>query len=616
MGVTSVALQFTIIDLLSKGVDSIKGRLQSLAGANKEVQQSFDRMTQSAKHAAITVTATVAVAKSMQPAYTAAAGLEAATLKVKGNLAGSASDAAELQRQLSEVRATAIEVSALAPFSAEDVVNIENALLKAGVSLENVAGKSGAAFAATVLATLSGEAPEMVGESMARIGSQFDLKGGQYGDLADWLVRVDDATATNIPELVQGLRMAGGNAKALNISAKDSVTTLGALAPLGERAGSSFNNMLIGMLGQSREQRALLGHYKLKFFDKGQFVGMDAATKLMRERFGGIKDDQQRLLVLLKVFGEEGGRAANTLISASKGFDEIESAAEKSLSAAQKLDIWAEGFNASLTKLRGTGKTVIGELFTPALAPLTALGNKLNEVLSLLGEFAQKHQSVGKAVSYGAYGALAVGGIAALGYGTRAVLSGRKVLKGVGGIKGLLGGAASATAGIAAGKAVEAATGVQPVFVTNWPPGGIGGGGGVLAEAATGAAAGGWLKNKAGLLAKSALPFLASAGVPALAATGAGMVGYRAGQVVNAGMGGMSGMLSGGKYGGGGWLGDMLYDLFNKDQGREMKNDINLQIAIDQNGRVVTQTGDPNTHTKINTMRRGSFAQPAMASAH
>lgn len=610
MGITSVAVQFTIIDLLSKGVDSIKGRLQSLAGANKDVQRSFDQMTQSAKHAAIAVAATAAVAKSLQPAVTAAASLEAATLKVKGNLAGSATDAADLQRQLREVRATAVEVSAMSPFSAEDVVNIENALLKAGVALEDVSGKAGAAFAATALATLSGEAPEMVGESLARIGSQFDLKGSQYGDLSDWLVRVDDATATNIPELVQGLRMAGGNAKALNISAKDSVTTLGALAPLGERAGSSFNNMLIGMLGQTREQRALLSGFKLSFFDKGQFIGMDRATKLMRERFGGIKDDQKRLQVLLKIFGEEGGRAANTLISASKGFGEIENAAEKSLSAAQKLDIWAEGFNASKTKLRGTGKTVIGELFTPALAPLTTFANKLNEILSLLGEFAQKNESIGKAVSYGAYGALAVGGIAALGYGARAVLSGRKVLKGVGGVKGLLGGAASASAGIVAGKAVEAATGVQPVFVTNWPAGGIGGGLGV--DAAAGAATGGALgkiASKAGFLGKMALPYIGTAGA-------AGVGGYLVGTGLNQAMGGMSGMLSGGKYGGEGWLGSMLYDLFNKDQARETKNDINLNIAIDGQGRTVTQTSDPNTHTKINTMRRGSFAQPAMAAAH
>jgi TP901 family phage tail tape measure protein len=612
MGIASVAIQFTIIDLLSKGVEQIKGRMQALAGANRDVQQSFDRMTQSAKHAAMAGAATVAMARSMQPAIAAAGGLEAATLKVKGNLAGSAADAKELQRQLREVRATAITVSAQAPFSAEDVVNIENALLKAGVALENVGGKSGAAFAATALATLSGEAPEMIGEAMARIGSQFDLKGGQYGDLADWLVRVDDASATNIPELVQGLRMAGGNAKALNISAKDSVTTLGALAPLGERAGSSFNNMLIGMLGMTREQRALLGQYKLNFFDKGKFIGMDAATSLLRDRFGGIKDDQQRLLVMMKIFGEEGGRAANTLVGAKSGFKEIEKAADKSLSAAQKLDIWAEGFNASMTKLHGTGRTTLALLFTPALAPLTAVGNKLNELLSLIGEFAQKHELVGKAFSGLMYGGLAAGGLAALGYGVDAIRSGRKVLKGVGGFKGLLGSATSVAGGIATGKAVEAATGVQPVFVTNWPSS-FGGGAGALADAATGAAAGGWLKNKAGALAKLALPFVASAGIPALVATGTGMVSYRAGQVMNAGMGWVSGQATGGKYGGSGWLGGMLYDALHRTNGRDVKNDINLTIAIDGNGRVMTETSDKNTHTKINTMRRGSFTQTASA---
>lgn len=57
--------------------------------------------------------------------------------------------------------------------------------------------------------------------------------------------------------------------------------------------------------------------------------------------------------------------------------------------------------------------------------------------------------------------------------------------------------------------------------------------------------------------------------------------------------------------------------VLNRGQGSgPMKNDINLSIAIDPQGRVVTQTSDPNTHTKINTMRRGSFAPAAMASSH
>lgn len=184
--------------------------------------------------------------------------------------------------------------------------------------------------------------------------------------------------------------------------------------------------------------------------------------------------------------------------------------------------------------------------------------------------------------------------------------------------KKMLGHGSSVGVGVAEGKILEAAAGVTPVFVVNWPTG-FGGGANAIAEVAAGSAGGGAIKktaSKLGTFAKSAVPFALGTALPT-AAMGAASLGggYLVGTGLNQAMGGMSGMLSGGKYGGEGWLGSMLYDLFNKDQGRETKNDITLQIAIDQNGRVVTQTGDPNTHTKINTMRRGSFT-PALASSH
>ena len=49
MSVTSIALQFTIVDLLSRGLTSIKSRLTAIAQGSREVQRSFDRMTQSFK---------------------------------------------------------------------------------------------------------------------------------------------------------------------------------------------------------------------------------------------------------------------------------------------------------------------------------------------------------------------------------------------------------------------------------------------------------------------------------------------------------------------------------------------------------------------------------------
>ncbi len=58
MGVTSVAIQLTIVDLLSRGVDKIKDRLKALSGTSKELQQDFDKMGKSFKYAMMAGVAT------------------------------------------------------------------------------------------------------------------------------------------------------------------------------------------------------------------------------------------------------------------------------------------------------------------------------------------------------------------------------------------------------------------------------------------------------------------------------------------------------------------------------------------------------------------------------
>jgi hypothetical protein len=69
--------------------------------------------------------------------------MQEAMLKVKANLVSSVRDAAELDRAMKSVKSSAIAISANAPFTAEQVVDIEAALLKAGVAMENVIGEKG-----------------------------------------------------------------------------------------------------------------------------------------------------------------------------------------------------------------------------------------------------------------------------------------------------------------------------------------------------------------------------------------------------------------------------------------------------------------------------------------
>jgi TP901 family phage tail tape measure protein len=585
--IMNLAIQITLIDMLSGIASRVKNSILSIGDAGNKVKKDFEQMENSITKGLKAIAVSSYAMQKALPGVKAAGDLQEAMLGVKMNIASSAKDAKELTYMLSQVKSTAIKVSADAPFSAEDVIRIQNSLLKAGVDLKDIVGESGAAFATTALASLSGVAPEIVGDSIANIGTMFKFKGEDYKAFADWLTRVDDAAATNLPALIYGLRMSGSSAAALGISAKDAVTALGALSPLGERAGSSFNNFLISIASKRKELKSL----GIEAFEGGKFVGMAKFIDMIKDRFGKIKDEGVRLNALIKIFGEEGGRAANTFINAEKGFKDIESSAESALSMAEKMSIWGEGLNAALKKLRGTAKSTLASIFEPLLSPLKQIVDLLNQATGKLGEFAEKNKEFATAVS-GGIGAAAVGAGA---YGLYSILkggaAGARVLKGLGGVKGLLKGFGSTATGIAQGKAIEAATGVTPVFVTNWPANF----GSSAAEAAAG------LAGKAGILKKLAsFAPLALGGKVALA----GAIGYAIGTGINWLINKGIKAATGGKNDS---LGSWLYDFLHKKENPEVKNNITMNVSIDAKGRVIAETSDMNTKANINTMKRGQF---------
>ena len=180
--------------------------------------------------------------------------------------------------------------------------------------------------------------------------------------------------------------------------------------------------------------------------------------------------------------------------------------------------------------------------------------------------------------------------------GAAAALGGYMAYRVGGGVaKKLLGRLGGSAAGIAEGKAVEAATGVTPVFVTNWPP-----------AMGTGAIP----------LGPSSLPGAAgSAGKLAGLAKGAGQAGlaFGGGYAVGTGINYLIGKLIEQKtYGRNDSLGEYIYDLIHTDLPNlfgkaEVKNDIKMNITVDQNGRATATTDDMGANIAVNSMTRGVF---------
>ena len=191
------------------------------------------------------------------------------------------------------------------------------------------------------------------------------------------------------------------------------------------------------------------------------------------------------------------------------------------------------------------------------------------------------------------------------------LLAGRSLPKAMRGIAGkFFKNGGSTAAGLAAGKAVEKLTGVAPVFVTNWPAGGLGvPGGGLMDDVAGGVAGGaagkGWLKSilgkGKGLLTGSVRS--APVAATALGVTGSGALGLWFGDKLNWLINKQVKKASNGRWAS---LGEKMYDLRQELPG-EIKNAINLAINFDWSGKTMSVSDDPNTTVTAEVNNRGKF---------
>lgn len=461
----NLALQLSAVSIGDAVLTKFGKRIDALGDKAQRVKRDFAQMQQSLAAGAKGIAIAYAGKQMLAPGVRNAATLEASMNKVKMELGGTVKNATELDKKMQTVRKTATSVSANLPFSANDVVAIQTSLLKGGLALNDIAGDSGAAFSTAALAALTGQAPEAIGDSIARIGAQFNLQGGQqYTEAADWLLRASSSATTDVGKIIYGLRMSGSAADGLNINLQDSITSLAMLGSLGEQAGSSYMGFLRGVKGNTPEAIRIMNQLGLSFFDDGQFVGMNDAITRLRAAVGGIADDQKRAQVLAKLFGDEGGRAANTFVNAKRTFADLTDNAKGQLGLNDRIGIWADGLNAAINKLQGTLQSTSATLFDPLLAVLTDITNAANTATGALGELLEDNSGLANVLSYSATGAvMAAGGWGAYKMAQGALYGGR-ALKGY---KGLGSGLVGTATGIAKGKAIEAATGVTPVYVTN-----------------------------------------------------------------------------------------------------------------------------------------------------
>lgn len=502
MALSRLAMEFVLIDGGSVVAKRVAQSLRDIGTEGRAAADHIDTMVDRWNDG-LKLLGTARTLKDvlLTPGLQAAGSLQDALKRLEVTL--DKGSVAETQKILDEMGADAARVAGPTKFSQEQMLDVQTELLKAGIDRTSIIGAGGASEAVARLGTAEGMSAEQALGAVLALGGTFRLAGNQYAAAADDLVRAGGAATIGPLEIQEALKMVAGAAKMDRLEVLAALGAAGTVGLKGTMGGTAMSNFLMAAAKQDKKHSLQL------FNDAGELKALPEVAKQLRAKFGGLST-QEQLDKLPKIFGEEGARFARALMLEGNG--SIEDVLAK-MGSARGLDdrtaILSSSYNAQVEALKGSLTTLLATMFQPALSPLASATSDLNDAAAALTAFGQENPELAKIVTGSAM--VATSGAALLGavrmaQGGASGLAALREMGKLGGLKSLLGTAG----GVAAGKAVEAATGVTPVYVTNWPDGsGMGapgaGGGAAVPAAAAGAGAAASGASRAGPYALAAL---------------------------------------------------------------------------------------------------------------
>lgn len=578
-----VALTFTAIDAASGYIAGLEKRIDSLGEAGDRARAQFEAMKVQFADGLKGIGVAWSTVKFMTPGIEAAAAMEASGIALKNSLAGGSRNAAQMAEHFKAMRSTALYLSAHSPFAAPELMRAQKLLMDAGFQPEDIAGRSGLAAQVAGLGELSGLGPDMARDLAEIFNQQFGAGPRGIADAFDWIAK--SGMEDKLPDLARGLASMGTRAAAMKIPMKEAVSTISLLEHVAKNSGPAIGAFLKNTRPDAASSQAVrMRDIGLEFYnEQGNFIGLAAAQELLKKKFGGIQGDRMKMLE--EIFGE-GALAAEGLIKA-QSLDEVFAQTRQRMTLQEQVTQLNKGLTRSYEDLVKAIRNSSGSVFAPVTGMLAAAARGGRDVFGWMGERAEKNPWIG-------HGVAAAGGLVG---GSAVIFAAVKMLAAFRNLTSVAG----ATAGIVAGKAVEKATGVTPVFVTNWPPSlgsaaALTAAGALSAGTAAGSVAGGLAGTAKAVLTAGSLAKIASMGAMPmlLAGTGvaaAGMAGWAVGSWLNNFIPNSETL-------------DRMAENYGYNQERE-KQPVVINLTVDKYGRVMA-TGDANTDFEVKSSR-GSF---------
>lgn len=217
----------------------------------------------------------------------------------------------------------------------------------------------------------------------------------------DLLARAANASTVNVDDLALGLYNVQGTAKLAGVSFDETVTALAQLAPSfssSADAGTSFKTFLARLQPATKPATEAMESLGLwtdatgsAFYNaKGEFVGMEQASQLLREATKGLTE-AQREQALQAVFGQDAIRAAAVFAEqGAAGYDMMTESLAKQNGVAELAAQKQQGFDSALKNAQGSIEALqitIGTYLLPVLTEL--LNTYIAPAINAVTDFAK-----------------------------------------------------------------------------------------------------------------------------------------------------------------------------------------------------------------------------------
>lgn len=336
----------------------------------------------------------------------------------------------KLPAQFDAIKKQTVELGNVLPGTTADFVNLATALKEQGMPMEAIAG--GALKSAANLSVVMKMVPEQAGEMVAKLREAFSLGEAEFGKMADYTQRARFGFGLKPDDLLLGAKYYGSKLNALGLTGAENVKKIYALQGMaaqqgmdGSTFGTNFSMMLtrVGLMTErlnknSKEMKAVNAELNkagihMDFFDKkGKFAGVDNMVQQL-DKLKGLSMEK-RLQVLIRIFGEEGGRVADLLArNGTEGYNKALQAMDAEASLEQRIAIATSSFKNQIEALGGTFTNLLASVGAPLAEMFAPVLKTLNVVVGgPLQQFIERNQTAVKIV-----GGLAVAatGVLALG---------------------------------------------------------------------------------------------------------------------------------------------------------------------------------------------------------